>query len=273
MPTIIVHPQSTSALAYYELDMHRQATGAAIVPFEPSRHDPQLTTLAADASAGERIDQVICERRTTDRSRTAVLRQFARDIGAIRRLTGDCEKVSALGTLTDDPTAGHLGVQITTAAGTLVRWSIGPATRGDDHSLEVIRGGEAAVKLDPAAGFEPAAEAVVAAVGDPNNALWREALADLEIIEALQRSLQRGRTVELFHEEASEQGTFKGVMAAGGCLLLLLSIGLAIAATIVGKFRLLIADLWPYALLFFLVAFLSLQLLRFAFPPAKQRDE
>src|SRR5204862_7753835 len=62
MPTIIVHPQSTSALAYYELDMHRQATGAAIVPFEPSRHDPQLTMLAADVSAGERIDQVICER-------------------------------------------------------------------------------------------------------------------------------------------------------------------------------------------------------------------
>jgi hypothetical protein len=273
MPSIIVHPQSTSALAYYELDMHRQATGAAIVPFEPTRHDPQLATLTADAAAGERIDQVICERRAADRSRGAVLRQFARDIGALRRLTGDCEKVSALGTLTDDPTAGHLGVQMTTAAGTLIRWSIGPATRGDDHTLEVIRHGEAAsVKLDTTAGFEPAVRAAVAAIGDPNNALWREALADLEIVEAVGRSLQRGRTVELFHEEASEQGTFKGVMAAGGCFLLLLSIGLAVTATIFGKFRLMIANIWPYALLFFLAAFLALQLLRFAFPPANPGD-
>jgi myo-inositol 2-dehydrogenase/D-chiro-inositol 1-dehydrogenase len=275
MAAIVVHPQTTSALAYYELDMHRQATAAAIVPWEPSRHDPQLATLAA-AGPGEeaddaRIEQVICERRAADRSRRAVLLQFARDVGAIRRLTGECEKVSALGTLTDDPAAGHLGVQMTTAGGTLVRWSIGPAGRDDECSVEVIRGGTAeTIAFDEQADSQPAAEAVIAALTDPDQTLWREALADLEIVEAVERSLRRGRTIELFHEEASEQGTFKGVMAAGGCLLLLVGIALAIAATIVGKFRLVIANAWPFALLAVLTLFLLLQLLRFAFPPKKR---
>lgn len=272
MPTVVVHPQTTSALAYYELDMHRQATGAAIVPFEPLRHDPAWEKQAAASADAERLDQVVCERRLADRSRGAVLRQLARDVGAVRRLTGDCEKASALGTLGDDPTAGHLGVQITTEGGTLVRWSIGPATRGNDEgSFELIRAGHGeTLQFDPAAAQQAAAEAVVAALADPQNSLWREALADLELVEAAERSLARGRTIELFHEEASEQGTFKGVMAAGGCLLLLLAIGLAIAATIVGRFRLMIANLWPFVLLGVLALFLLLQLLKFAFPPEKK---
>lgn len=56
-------------------------------------------------------------------------------------------------------------------------------------------------------------------------------------------------------------------MSAGGCLLLLLSIGLPIVASIVGKFRFGIADLWPIASLAVLVPFLLLQLLKFVFPP------
>jgi myo-inositol 2-dehydrogenase/D-chiro-inositol 1-dehydrogenase len=286
--TIFVHPQTVAALAYYELDMHRQATNVRLVPYEPSRHDPLLAELRGDADSGP-LEQIVFERRAVDRSRVGVLRQLACDLGTIRRLAGEVEKVSALGTIEDERASGHLGVQMTAGDGTLVRWSIGPAVGADDVRLMIVgsRGqtsisieadgrrlvgaGNAADESRQYSGAEveqAAAEAVVAALGDTSHALWRDALADLEVVEAVERSLRRGRTVELFHEEASEQGTFKGIMAAGGCLLLLLSIGLAITATIVGKFRLWIANAWPFVLLAILVFFLLLQLLRFVFPPS-----
>ncbi|MBL9084547.1 MAG: hypothetical protein JNK76_22280 [Planctomycetales bacterium] len=140
--------------------------------------------------------------------------------------------------------------------------------------LQITRSGQA----EPAAEYsqgdaeQAAAEAVRAAVADSNSDLWREALADLELVEAVERSLRRGRTVELFHEEASEEGTFHGVMAAGGCLILMLGIGLAIAATMVGRFKFAIADIWPKALLAVMGLFLLLQLLKFAFPPRDAKD-
>jgi hypothetical protein len=285
--TVFLHPQTISTLAYYELDMHRQATGVRLVSCEGLRHHPALAALRASAGSDApppRIDQVICERRLGDRSRPAVLRQLASDLGAIRRLVGDCEKVSALGTIGDDPQAGHLGVQMTTDSGALVRWSIGPSAAGDEarwtivteqgpigwtidrHGHAVLEHGDEKVAYTAREALHATAAAVTAALDDATNFAWREALADMEVVEAVERSLRKGRTVELFHEEASEQGTFKGLMAAGGCLLLVLSIGLAIAATIVGKFRLVIANAWPFVLLVVLVAFLLLQLLRFVFP-------
>lgn len=272
VPAVFVHPQTTSALAYYELDMHRQATNVALVPYEPLRNHPALDETAKSITAENQVDQVICERRLRDRSRAAVLSQLACDLGAVRRLVGQCEKVSALGTLTDDPAAGHLGVQLTTHEGALIRWSIAPAAAGDRDVLQmtvIAADGQTSLELDPSESASHAAATIVTALGDPQQRAWREALADLELVEAIERSLRKGRTVELFHEEASEQGTFKGVMAAGGCFLIVLSIGLAIAATIIGRFRLWIANAWPFVLLTVLVIFLGLQLFRFAFPADK----
>src|SRR6185503_18285975 len=53
---------------------------------------------------------------------------------------------------------------------------------------------------------------------DPNS--WLAACRDQEAAEAVDRSLARGRTIELFNEEHTEEEAFKGVMAMGGCLLL-----------------------------------------------------
>lgn len=274
VPTIFLHPQTTSALAYLELDMHRQATGVQLVPYEPIRRhavfssatiDEPVSESAESSVVDDAIDQVICERRMIDRSRRAVLLRLACDLGAVRRLVGPIEKVSALGTIGDDANAGHLGVQMTAAEGALVRWSIAPADAGEALQLTIVRksGSESHSLVDDG---PPEMNDVVAAVGDPSNGLWAEALADMEIVEAVERSLQRGRTVELFHEQAGEHGTFKGIMAAGGCLLLTASIGLPIVASIVGKFRFGIADYWPIVLLVLLVPFLLMQLLKFVFP-------
>jgi myo-inositol 2-dehydrogenase/D-chiro-inositol 1-dehydrogenase len=288
---MFVHPQSSSTLAYLELDMHRQATNTALVPLEATRHREEIARLAQLG----RCDEVIVEHRSRVTSRDEVLRRFVRDIGAIRRLTGPCEKVSAMGSLGAEGATGQIGVQISTTSGALIRWTFGP-TRDvvavtwrvlcndataeiaidavGKRRLQITRSGQAepAAEYSQADAEQAAAAAARAAVADSNNDLWREALADLELVEAVERSLRRGRTVELFHEEASEEGTFHGVMAAGGCLILMLGIGLAIVATMVGRFKFAIADIWPKALLAVMGLFLLLQLLKFAFPPRDSND-
>lgn len=283
VPTVIVHPQSASALAYYELDMHRQATNSPLVPYEPTRHQPAIEMLGTLG----RLEEVVIEHRAGQRTRREVLDRLVRDVGAVRPFTGACERVSAVGTLSESSSEGRLSVQMTTESGTFVRWSIGSAGHRDEAQwraigesatavirpagtewpVEFIRAGESQTQtFESGKALRTSADAVVAGLTDPQQKLWREALADLELVEAVERSARKGRTVELYHEEASEEATFKGLMAAGGCLLLMLAIGLAIAAATFGRFRLMIANAWPYALLIVLAVFLGLQLLKFVFP-------
>lgn len=333
VPLVFVHPFSLASLEYHELDMNRQATGSAIVSYEPTREHPAVAAIALTAAVGHtasigRIHQIVFERQAKVRTRSASLTHFARDIGLIRRQAGPCEKVSALGRFTDDaqtdataPSAaaavgrlsvqstGQLGVQCTTTDGVLIRWSIDPVVdtagakmtivgsdgnliltmpasgpwtlqtrRGDASTTETATSAAATTEpatteAFPGTAAGSAAQWIPFAIDQRDDRSWREALADLELVEAVERSMRRGRTVELYHEEASEQGTFHGVMAAVGCLLIMLAIGLAITASIFGTFRLWIANLWPYALLALLVVFLLMQLLKFVFPTKPTDDE
>lgn len=314
---VFVHPFSLQTLEYHELDMNRQATNTAIVPYSPLRlrlaashieslGRPGRTFIAADSLLVHgigRLEQITIERQARVRSRSAALRHFVRDVGLVLRAVGPCNKVSALGKLGDSehgdaPTdGGHLGVQITTDDDVLVRWSIGTivdrvgarvtlvGSQGNavlsmpddaDWSLLIRRGDDSETipyDRDDALPTDALADLTKAAAGPSDDKLWREALADLELVEAVERSMRRGRTVELYHEEASEQGTFHGVMSAVGCGLLMLSIGLAILASMVGWLKLRIANLWPYALLAILVVFLLMQFLKFVFPSDTNKSE
>jgi hypothetical protein len=96
---------------------------------------------------------------------------------------------------------------------------------------------------------------------------WLNACRDQEAAEAVDRSLARGRTIELFNEEHTEEESFKGVMAMGGCLLLLGALGVVFVATIVEGLRLPLRDwaawrYWPVYLLVPIGVFLMLQLLQ-----------
>jgi predicted dehydrogenase len=285
--------------------MNLQATSAVAVIYEPTRSHPAVDRLlawtrnggaadSAEGNAGEgaavgRFEQVVVERRLRDRRRSSILEHFVRDVGLLRRIVGEFRQVSALGTLPIDKADGLLGVQIRTADGLLVRWSVSPAAGGEgatlsiesehggatvempadgDWSVAFHRGNETETEtFDRADAADHAAAAVADAVEARDPSSWRAALSDMELCEAVERSLARGRTIELYHEAASEHGTFKGLMAAGGCLLLLVSITIPIVATIVGRFRFPLADIWPYALAGVLIVFLALQALKFVFPP------
>jgi hypothetical protein len=96
---------------------------------------------------------------------------------------------------------------------------------------------------------------------------WLGACRDQEVAEAVDRSLARGRTIELFGEGHTEEDSFKGVMSVGGCLLLVMALGVVFIATIVEGLRLPMRDwmiwqYWPIYLLVPVVVFLLLQLLQ-----------
>ena len=86
----------------------------------------------------------------------------------------------------------------------------------------------------------------------------------MELSEAANRSLRRGRTVELHYESISEEATFKSVMTSTGCLVFLASLfvlPLAMAGAAIGlKWALYIPYLIPPAL----ILFVMLQALRLA---------
>jgi hypothetical protein len=97
---------------------------------------------------------------------------------------------------------------------------------------------------------------------------WLAACRDQEAAEAVDRSLARGRTIELFSEEHTEEQSFKGIMAMGGCLLLVMALGILFIAVIVEGLRLPMRGwplwrIWPLYLLVPFVVFLLLQLLPF----------
>ena len=93
----------------------------------------------------------------------------------------------------------------------------------------------------------------------------------MEIAEAAAESLRRRRTIEIHQQDRSEQQTFKGVMAAGGCLLLLGVLAMLPVTVLMDGFGATVRDnpwwrLWPVCLLSPIVLFLALQILWRVFP-------
>jgi hypothetical protein len=177
----------------------------------------------------------------------------------------------------------------------IARWSSGPLR--DESGLRVtlvgprksisawIPDGEHAVELSEPLGAMPAppghwhpADAFLRriALSSPGGATdagdrWQQVCRALEVTDAVQRSVQRRRTIELYHEQVTEQETFKSVMAVGGCGMLLWVLLLMMIAGVVEGLRLPLRDtwiwqLWPVVVFAPLGVFLALQLLQLVFP-------
>ena len=96
---------------------------------------------------------------------------------------------------------------------------------------------------------------------------WVDAARSTELTETIDRSLKRGRTVELYNEEYSEASTFKGLMSAIGCCLLVVGMLVVVVVGVLEDFlrrHVPLVPKWPYVLLAVLGAFLALQLLLLA---------
>ena len=307
VPLIASHPVVDSMLVYYELDMIRRENHAVLLAFTPGRGHPawqQLNKLvqAADEGPLGPLEQVVIERAAAARDRWSVLRNFARDIELARPLCGNLATVAAMASTgvrsTPETTNyGALSVQMSGPSGVLVRWSVGPVEQGEAarysflfargkavlHAPDAERWQLDVQRLDDTASqaFDAVnAEAEVLALlpdalrGDvPAELDWLAASRTMELTDAVEHSLQRGRSIDLHYETPTEHATFKGLMSGVGCFLLLGGLVILVVATAAMHAGVPLADYWPYLLLAVLGVFLLLQLLGFVFPHNDRRSK
>jgi len=268
VPLLFTQPPCEAILAL-ELEMIRRDSKAPLAVYYPGcRHETRARLARvvlddAEPSIG-RLEQVLVTRHLADRGRDGVTRQFARDVHWIQALVGDIRQVSALATgqVIDD--VANLNVQMTTESGSLVRWSVHPRTAGTTDSIELvgttshvvlrmpwhqgdwqITDGESGESTSSPPTVREALEILVELpLAGENRASspavahdWPQAVRALEVLDSVQVSLKRGRTVELQKTQLSEHNTFKGMMSAAGCLLLLLAPLILIGAALIDRLQ------------------------------------
>ena len=313
VPLLVAHPVLASVLACYEIDMIRRESGGIVLPYLPARFSPTIPRIGERLRDPEKspvgpIEQIIFERTAKDRSRRAVLAHFARDVDLIRTLTGDVLRVGVLASPNPQSAYANLTVQMSGDNAAVLRWSILPAadtSGGEGSGVLKIVGKKGRLELHPpddAASPQPTTEAelsdeTVQAFDAPAAALerlsqaielrepateWTEAIRDIELAEAIPRSLARGRTIEVQHEQPTEEGTFKGLMTSLGCGLLLIGLAAIVVLAILdavanaNHWQRLSAILrpWPWVMCGVFAAFLALQLLlRLTRPDDGPNDE
>lgn len=302
MPMLAVHPARSSVLPYYEVDMTRREMHGVVRHYNPIAGHPVLEELASWVRMGHptvgAIHQVTCERRVSDTARSHVTACLARDAEVLAAVAGDIKRVSAIGPKIDQLSFASLQVQMTCLGPASVRWSVGskvgaefdvaltligdsgtivlsivepgPESPSVTWKLETLEADSRnAEQLEP---FNPAAVAIdrlAAAINAPTSdepdrrSTWDTATRSMEVVDAIELSLEKGRTLDVHQQELTERLAFRGTMAAMGCGLLLVGfivfVVVSIFGTAEGEDRRRLIGSWPIILLAVLAFFLLLQ--------------
>jgi hypothetical protein len=306
MPLLIVHPAFESVLTYYEVDMTRRETGAIVGHFNPLMGHPVAVEAADWVTNGHPtigpIHQLSCERQVSVAAREDVLVHLARDVELLATVAGDIRRVTAIGPKGEDASYASLQIQMLATTAPSLRWSVGYASAGaaelklslhGEHGIVVIRildgtnagppiwqiessenGGRNNQTLE---NYDPARAAInrlADVVADSHSLVernlsstWDAATRAMEVVDAADLSLQKGRTIEVFQQQLTERLAFRGTMAAMGCGLILVAfmvlVGVGILGGVEGLGRRHIVNSWSIVLLALLAFFLLLQAVPF----------
>lgn len=244
VPLIVMHPVGEAVLAF-ELMMIRQDVGGLIVPYQPEIDHSVMTGLFGTGETMEKVQQLSAERRLVDQSSDSVREQFARDAMYIRQLMGRIDQINALAASQDRTDYNGLSVQMSDQHSAVARWALLPAN--EDGSKWTVHRESGAIgvetQVDPAkwkidSGDNPEQSSLDAAslflarftddvrqhaaVQPVSRPDWEDACRSIELVENIDISRRRKKTISLYYEDISEENTFKSLMAAGGCLMLIL---------------------------------------------------
>lgn len=309
IPMIVVVPACEAIVGFELEMIRRDTRCVMLPSFPDAQHPvlASLANALADdeTSSIGKLEQAILERELMDRTRENILAQLARDVAILRPFLDPIRSVTASGaanTLGRDPlgpkpkeppSLANLSVQLVGADGLVARWSVVPAHGAKQGRLTLIGSrGKAVLNMSQGGhwsreihGDQPATQTFDqetsperlfwqlshAASGDEfyDDSAWLNACRDQETSEAADRSLARGKTIELFNEAHTEESSFKGVMAAGGCLVLTFALLAVFLAALVDGLQMPLRNwtvwrLWPVYLLVPVAFFLALQLLQLA---------
>jgi predicted dehydrogenase len=247
------------SLSAYELEMIRSENKSVMVPYSAGRGHPAIEHLAELIREGDNspigvVEQIVFERHMSQRQRATVMPQLCCDGHLMGRLIGDIEGVSATGDR-DDPYKS-LSVGLNGSSGLTARWSVVPS-EADPYGSIALHGERGKVTLEmpanapwrlvraqddrpkPACPDWDVAGAVVKELEGQRAGLgtWFDACRDLEIADHVAASLRRRRTIEIRRDGNPEENAFKGIMSAGGCLILLLCLLVTRGFAVVEGFR------------------------------------
>ena len=295
MPVLAVHPVGTSVLVYYELDMARHEIHGVLRHYSPLAGAPAVAKLADWVYTGNgpigKVHQAICDRYLADCGRESVVRHLARDVESLRTVGGGIRTVNAVGPRAAEATYASLQVQMTGPGQATLRWSVAPTSEalpraeltligergtaklhvsGGDWQLTTNIGGEEETLASPSfhpprAAIDELAAAIAASGTEQSEAAstWQQATAAMEVVDTIELSLQKGRTIEVHPQRLTEQLAFRGTMAAIGCGLLLLGFVVLLVVGLVGGLESVmerpLVNSWPVILLALLTLFLLLQ--------------
>jgi hypothetical protein len=304
VPLLVVHPIFDTVLTYYEVDMVRREYNAIVQHYNPMMGHPVTETIADWIRDGHPeigpIHQVSCERQVADATREAVLTHLARDAEFLAAVAGDIRRVTAIGPALNDASYASLQIQMNSSAAASVRWTIGYAKAGPSTLELALRGedGVATIRVADAENDEqtwqldvsgpdapfsetldvnkPASAAIdrlaeslneSQTAGGANVSTWDAATRAMEVVDATELSLQKGRTIEVFQQQLTERLAFRGTMAAIGCGLILVAFLAVVAVGLLGGaegiVKQKIAPSWSIVLLAVLAFFLLLQAVPF----------
>ncbi|WP_156512672.1 hypothetical protein [Planctomyces sp. SH-PL62] len=268
LAVVCLHPPGADALAYYHAAANVETAGGVVVPDLPMRLHPGLAPLRSaivDGSLGEfrSLRQVVPAVVGEDLVRVS----FAQSIDVLRSLLGEFQTLTASGDPEGTEPAHDLVVRLRAEGGRLAELRIAP---GEFASLGVM-GSEGACDLDFDASWDPHA-AILESLQVPGGrgSTLLDGIRAMELTEAVERSLRRGRTIDLHREPMGEEARFKSLMTTAGCLVLLGAVMLFVAASAGRALGFEGAVYLAYLIPPGLVAFLALQFLR---PRAATPDE
>jgi myo-inositol 2-dehydrogenase/D-chiro-inositol 1-dehydrogenase len=306
---IALHPPGPDSEAYYQVALSRDETGATIVPDLPLRLHPGVKALRQAVSSGElgAFRGLRLEISAVAAGVSLVRVDFARAVDAVRAIIGEIDALTADGDPPGEDPDLELVVHLRSAGSMRAEVRI-----RDEPSAETsvaLQGslGSLTLQLDPPGSPQSqlvrrdrrhSDEAVVLPHWDPHEAILAvlasskgrgnaeelpspnllDGTRAMELSEAANRSLRRGRTVEMHYESISEEANFKSVMTSTGCLIflaMLIVLPLAMAGPPLGiAWTLYIPWLIPPALvLFMLLQALKLSIRRPARPGGGLEDE
>jgi predicted dehydrogenase len=315
MPMLVVHPACASVLPYYEVDMTRREMGGVVRHYNPIANHPIFAELATWVRDGHPeigpIHQVTCERRVADTTRGNVVRCLERDVEPMAVVGGDMRRVSAMGPKIDQPSFASLQVQMICGGPASVRWSVGSPAGTDGELVMTLVGQHGSIRLtafDAAVEnppswrletigvaeqdrqtlepFDAAGAAIrefveaAAATSDAerrDSCTWNTATRAMEVVDAIELSLEKGRTLDVHQQQLTERLAFRGTMAALGCGLLLVGFGVLTLVTLFGTAegndnRKLFSG-WSIGLLAVLAFFLLLQCAPLLVAKKKRSDD
>jgi hypothetical protein len=236
-----------------------------------------------------------------DTSRENVLAHLARDVELVASVAGDIRRVSAIGPAVTDANFAALQIQMTSANAPSVSWSVRSVAAGGPSFEMTLVGQRGTVTLNaneddsdqrpcgwtldvrgdqdtgkrsvpnfdaPQFAIRRLAETLTTRLEAGNqSSSWDAATRAMEVVDAIEISLQKGRTIEVFQQQLTERLAFRGTMAALGCGLLLVAFVAIVLVTLLGGAEELVGQRilpsWPLILLAVLAFFLLLQAVPF----------